>query len=418
MDDNDHRSLGNRLELFHQQEEGPGMVFWHPRGFTLYHLIEEHIRRHMRAAGYREVRTPQILARKLWERSGHVEKFGDAMFTFEQADGRAWAVKPMSCPCHIQIFNQRLRSFRELPIRYAEFGNCHRDEPSGAMHGLFRVRQMTQDDAHVFCTEPQIGAEVERFCRLLGRIYREFGFAGFEVRFSTRPERRAGSDELWDRAEAQLEAAARAAGLDPILQPGEGAFYGPKLEFHLEDRLGRRWQCGTIQLDFVLPERLDAAYRDEANGKAVPVILHHAVLGSLEQFVGFLLEQHEGRLPFWLAPEQIMIATAGGAGAEPAAAEALASFEAAGLRAVLDDGADTLARKIVRAHEAGIPVVAIIGAREVRDGTITLRRHDGRQEISPLAGAIERLRIEGSHPGDTGGLQQAAISALTVAGQF
>ncbi|HVJ54665.1 MAG TPA: threonine--tRNA ligase [Aliidongia sp.] len=394
MDDHDHRSLGNRLELFHQQEEGPGMVFWHPRGFALYHLIEEHIRNHMRAAGYREVRTPQILARKLWERSGHLEKYGDAMFSFEQADGRAWAVKPMSCPCHIQIFNQRLRSFRELPLRYAEFGSCHRDEPSGAMHGLFRARQFTQDDAHVFCTEAQIESEVERFCMLQRRIYAEFGFPEVEVDFSTRPERRAGTDAVWDRAESALEAAARAAGLDPIRQEGEGAFYGPKLDFHLRDRLGRRWQCGTVQLDFVLPERLDAAYRDEVNGKAVPVILHHAVLGSLERFIGILLEHHSGRLPVWLAPEQILVASIGAAQAEAAGA-AFAAFEAAGLRAVLDDGPDTLARKIVAAREAAIPIVAIVGAREAANGTVALRRHNGSQQILTIAAAIRQVRTEG-----------------------
>jgi threonyl-tRNA synthetase len=417
MHDHDHRSLGNRLELFHQQEEGPGMVFWHPRGFTLYHLIEDYIRRRMRAAGYREVRTPQILARSLWERSGHLERFGDAMFSFEQADGRAWAVKPMSCPCHIQIFNQRLRSFRELPLRYAEFGNCHRDEPSGAMHGLFRARQFTQDDAHVFCTEAQIAGEVERFCRLQQRIYRDFGFAEFEVRFSTRPENRAGSDAVWDQAEAALAAAAEAAGLDPVLQPGEGAFYGPKLEFHLQDRLGRWWQCGTVQLDFVLPERLDAAYRDEANGKAVPVILHHAVLGSLERFIGILLEHHEGRLPLWLAPEQILVASIGEAQAE-AAAEIHAGFAEAGLRAVLDAGPDTLARKIVSAHEAAIPIVAIIGAREARDGMVALRRHDGGQEVCSRATAIEQLRIEGLNPPDAAGSHGGGVSVAVACDQF
>jgi len=394
MHEYDHRSLGNRLELFHQQEEGPGMVFWHPRGFTLYRVIEDYIRRRMREAGYREVRTPQILAQSIFERSGHLEKSADTMFAFTQADGRAWAVKPVSCPGHIQIFNQRLRSFRDLPMRYCEFGCVHRDEPSGAMHGLLRVRQFTQDDAHVFCTEAQIEAEVQHFCRLQRRIYADFGFDAYEVRFSTRPAERHGSDALWDRAEAELEGAARAAGLDPIRQDGEGAFYGPKLEFHLQDRLGRWWQCGTVQLDFVLPERMDAAYRDEANGRAVPVILHHAVLGSLERFIGMLLEHYEGHLPIWLAPEQIVIASIGAAQADHAA-HLRDRFADAGLRAALDDGSETLARKIVAAHESAIPVVGVVGAREQRNGSIALRYRDGAQEELPVEAAMARLAAVG-----------------------
>jgi threonyl-tRNA synthetase len=390
MHDLDHRSLGQRLELFHQQEEGPGMVFWHPRGCALYRVIEEYIRGRMRAAGYREVRTPQILAQSIFERSGHLEKAADTMFKFRQADGRAWAVKPVSCPGQIQIFNQRLRSFRDLPLRYCEFGVVHRDEPSGAMHGLLRVRQFTQDDAHVFCTAAQIEAEVQHFCRLQRRIYADFGFTQVEVRFSTRPDVRAGSDALWDRAEASLEAAARAAGLDPIRQDGEGAFYGPKLEFQLQDRLGRWWQCGTIQLDFVLPVRMGARYRDESNQEAVPVILHHAVLGSLERFIGMLLEQHEGQLPLWLAPEQIVIASIGAAQAEAAAA-LCRRFADAGWRAALDDGPETLARKIVAAHEAGIPLIGVVGAREAAAGSVALRRRDGTQESLPVEAVLAKL---------------------------
>ena len=395
MHEHDHRSLGNRLDLFHQQEDAPGMVFWHPRGWVLYRLIEDHIRKRMREAGYREVRSPQILAQSIFRQSGHLEKAADTMFHFVQEDGRAWAVKPVSCPGHIQIFNQRLRSFRDLPMRYCEFGCVHRDEPSGALHGLMRARQFTQDDAHVFCTADQIEAEVRHFCRLQQQIYADFGFDRFEVRFSTRPEQRHGDDALWDKAEGALEAAARAAGLDPILQPGEGAFYGPKLEFHLQDRLGRWWQCGTVQLDAVLPERMGAAYRDEQNGRAVPLILHHAVLGSLERFIGILLEHHDGALPVWLAPEQIVIASIGSDQGDYAA-ELCCRFVAAGLRAVLDDGPDTIARKIVAAHEASIPLVGVVGAREARNGTIALRHRDGAQEVLPVETAIVRLGAAGS----------------------
>jgi len=394
MHEYDHRSLRNRLDLFHQQEDAPGMVFWHPRGWVLYRLIEDHIRKRMRAAGYHEVRSPQILAQSIFRQSGHLEKAADTMFHFVQEDGRAWAVKPVSCPGHIQIFNQRLRSFRDLPLRYCEFGCVHRDEPSGALHGLMRARQFTQDDAHVFCTADQVEAEVRHFCRLQRQIYADFGFDRFEVRFSTRPEQRHGDDALWDKAEAALEAAARAAGLDPILQPGEGAFYGPKLEFHLQDRLGRWWQCGTVQLDAVLPERMGAVYRDEQNGRAVPFILHHAVLGSLERFIGILLEHHDGALPVWLSPEQIVIASIGSDQGDYAA-ELRDRFVASGFRAVLDDGPDTIARKIVAAHEASIPLVGVVGAREARNGTIALRHRDGAQEVLPVETAIARLGAAG-----------------------
>jgi threonyl-tRNA synthetase len=390
MHEDDHRSLGQRLDLFHQQEDGPGMVFWHPRGAALYLVIEAHIRRRMRDAGYHEVRTPQLLAQSLFERSGHLAKAADTMFRFVQEDGRAWAVKPVSCPGHVQIFNQRTRSFRDLPMRYCEFGVVHRDEPSGALHGLLRARQFTQDDAHVFCMNDQIEAEIRNFCRLQRQIYADFGFDAVEVRFSTRPALRAGDDALWDRAEAALEAASRAAGLDPIPQPGEGAFYGPKLEFHLKDRLGRSWQCGTVQLDFVLPERLEIAYRDEANGRAVPALLHHAVLGSLERFIGMLLEHYEGQLPLFLAPDQIVVASIGAAQADYAAS-VCDRFAAAGWRAVLDDGPETLARKIVAAREAAIPVMGVAGSREAGDGTIALRFRNGTQAVLPVDAAIQRL---------------------------
>ena len=389
MHAHDHRALGNRLDLFHQQQEGPGMVFWHPRGVALWRVIEDHIRERMRQAGYREVRTPQILARPLWEQSGHWEKFGQDMFALE-AEGRPLAIKPMSCPCHIQIFNKRVRSFRDLPMRYFEFGAVHRSEPSGALHGLFRTRAFVQDDAHVFCREDQVEAEVRRFCEIQTALYADFGFDAVEVRFSTRPEVRAGADAVWDRAERSLEAAARAAGLDPIVQPGEGAFYGPKLEFHLKDRLGRSWQCGTVQLDFVLPERLDAAYHDETNGASRPVILHHAVLGSLERFIGILLEHYDGNLPPWLAPEQVLVASINKEAA-PYALKVEQALLDVGLRVALDDGADTLPRKIVDARERGIPLIAVIGKREARERTVALRHRDGSQEALSLPEAVARI---------------------------
>ena len=396
MDDIDHRSLGNRLDLFHQQEDGPGMVFWHPRGWALYRVVEDHVRRRMARAGYREVRTPQLLARGLWNRSGHWQKFGAQMFAVAD-EGRIMALKPMSCPGHVQIFNKRVRSYRELPIRYFEFGAVHRNEPSGALQGLMRARGFVQDDAHVFCLEHQVEAEVARFCGLLRRLYADFGFDDFDVAFATRPVQRAGSDEVWDRAEAALAEAARQAGLDFETLPGEGAFYGPKLEFHLRDRSGRRWQCGVIQLDLVMPERLGAAYVDEHGNHQLPVMLHHAVLGSLERFIGVLLEHHEGKLPLWLAPEQLVVASIGADDVVPACRVAEA-FEAAGLRVALDARPERLSRKIVDAHADGVPVLAAIGAREARDGTVALRFRDGRQESLPLAAAIARLEAEAQSP--------------------
>jgi threonyl-tRNA synthetase len=398
MDDNDHRSLGNRLDLFHQQEDGPGMVFWHPRGWALYRVVEDYMRRRMARAGYREVRTPQMMARSLWNRSGHWEKFGAQMFALAD-EGRMMALKPMSCPGHVQIFNKRVRSHRELPIRYFEFGAVHRNEPSGALQGLMRARAFVQDDAHVFCLDDQIEAEVARFCDLLRQVYADFGFAGFDVAFATRPAQRAGSDAVWDRAEAALAQAARRAGLEFETLPGEGAFYGPKLDFHLRDNRGRRWQCGVIQLDFVMPERLGAAYVDDHGERVVPVMLHHAVLGSLERFIGILLEHHDGRLPLWLAPEQVVVASIGADDVAPSCRVAEA-FEEAGLRVALDARPERLSRKIVDAREDGVPVLAAIGAREARDGTVALRFRDGRQESMPLAGAIARLRTEAVSPAE------------------
>ncbi len=396
MDEFDHRVLGSRLDLFHQQEEGPGMVFWHPRGWTVYRLIEDHIRRYMRQAGFREVKTPQILARDLWERSGHWEKFGENMFSLEDGE-RVFAIKPMSCPGHVAIFNSRLRSYRDLPIRYAEFGACHRNEPSGSLQGLMRGRAFTQDDAHVFCLEEHIEAEVAAFCRLLRRVYLDFGFGDFKVAFSTRPAMRAGDDALWDRAEEMLASAARMEGCDYVLQPGEGAFYGPKLEFLLPDRKGRFWQCGTIQLDFVLPERLDAVFVDHENNRSRPVMLHHAVLGSIERFCAMLLERWAGNLPLWLAPDQVMVASIQAAQATYAQA-VVETFDLAGLRVVSDLRAETLSRKIVQAREDAIPVIAIIGAREAVDGTVALRFRDGTQELLPVAAATAFLQREAAMP--------------------
>ncbi len=395
----DHRDIGNRQSLFHQQEDGPGMVFWHPRGFALYQAVEGHIQRHMRRAGYAEVRTPQLLARTLWEASGHWEKFGASMFTVEDGE-RSFALKPMSCPGHIQIFNRGVRSYRDLPLRLSEFGACHRNEPSGALLGLMRGRAFVQDDAHVFCTEAQIMAEVARFARLLSAVYGDFGFAEVEVGFATRPASRAGDEAQWDRAEAALLSAARAAGLDPATRPGEGAFYGPKLEFHLADRMGRRWQCGTIQADFVLPERLNARYADSDGRLRHPVILHHAVLGSIERFLAVLLEQHQGALPLWLAPEQVTVATVSPAEADYAehVAERL---RRAGLRVAVDAGPARLARKIVDGRELGIPIFLAVGAREAGSGTVALRHPGGVQEVLSLADAAQWITWQAAPPGGT-----------------
>lgn len=390
MDPNDHRVIANRLDLFHQQEEGPGMVFWHPRGFALYRVIEDYVRKRMRQAGFREIRTPQMLARSLWEQSGHWEKFGENMFALDDGH-RAFALKPMSCPCHVQIFRKRVRSFRELPLRFAEFGACHRNEPSGALQGLMRTRAFVQDDAHIFCTEDQVIEEVANFAIMLREVYSDFGFPDFRVGFSTRPERRAGGDALWDRAEAALERAAQAAGLEYQVQPGEGAFYGPKLDFILTDARGRQWQCGTVQLDFVLPERLDAEYVDRDNQRRRPVMIHHAVLGSMERFIGMLLEHYEGRLPFWLAPEQVLVASIMPEQAAYAA-EVGAALEAADFRALVDLRPERLSQKVLEAREAHIPVLLAVGAREAAAGAVAWREADGKSSVMPLAQALERLR--------------------------
>ena len=390
MDIDDHRAIGNRLDLFHQQEEGPGMVFWHPRGYAIYRVIEDYIRRRMRRAGFHEIKTPQLLARSLWEASGHWEKFGENMFSFEEGE-RAFALKPMSCPGHLQVFNMRTRSYRDLPLRYCEFGACHRNEASGALHGLMRTRAFVQDDAHIFCTEEQIEGEVRRFCAMLRAVYADFGFPDFIVGFSTRLPVRAGSNELWDHAEAVLAAAAQAAGLAPRLQAGDGTFYGPKLEFILRDRQGREWQCGTIQLDFVLPERLGAEYVDADNRRRRPAMMHQAVFGSIERFLAMLLEHHGGDLPLWLAPEQLVVASIGEA--QAAYAQRVADdFAKAEYRVAVDVRPERLPRKIVDARESGIPLLIAVGAREAKSETVSLRHRDGRQSTLRLTEAIELLR--------------------------
>jgi len=392
MDDHDHRAIANRMDLFHQQEEGPGMAFWHPRGFALYRIVEDYMRRRMHLLGFREVRTPQLLARSLWEESGHWDKFGDGMFTFEEGD-RAAALKPMSCPGHVQIFNKRRRSFRDLPMRLCEFGACHRNEPSGALQGLMRSRSFVQDDAHIFCGEEHVETEIARFCGQLHEVYADFGFDDIRVAFSTRPAERAGSEDAWDRAEFLLEQAAKAAGLDYQADPGEGAFYGPKLDFFLRDSRGREWQCGTVQLDLVLPDRLDAFYIDAANDRVRPVMIHHAVLGSLERFVGILLEHYDGTLPLWLAPDQIIVASIGedqGSYANHVAAQ----FEGACFRVVSDTRPERLSRKIIDQREAGIPVLLAVGKIEERDQTVSIRQRNGAQITCSIDEAIAQLRTD------------------------
>jgi threonyl-tRNA synthetase len=389
VDKLDHRSLGSRLSLWHIQEDAPGMVFWHPRGYAIYRVLEDYIRTRMRRLGYAEVRSPLLMPRELWVRSGHWDKFGENMFGVDSGE-RPMALKPMSCPCHVQIFNKGLHSWRDLPVRYTEFGACHRDEPSGALHGLMRTRAFEQDDAHVFCREEDVQREVARFIELLSEVYADLGFPEFAIALSTRPAVRAGSDDLWDWAEKTLGDAATGSGVSFSVQPGEGAFYGPKLEFALRDRLGRSWQCGTIQLDCVLPARLDAFYIAPDGSRAVPLMIHHAVFGSLGRFIAILLEHHGGALPFWLSPEQVAVAPIAQEQADYAA-EVMDMFEEFGLRAVSYSGAETLSRRIVAAHEAEVPVMAILGRREKESRTVTLRERDGAQSTLSWADAATAL---------------------------
>ncbi|MFP6747228.1 MAG: threonine--tRNA ligase [Alphaproteobacteria bacterium] len=394
----DHRKLGREMDLFHFQEEAAGMPFWHPKGWTLYRLLQDYMRRRLDDAGYLEVQTPQLFDRKFWEVSGHWETFQDVMYTSEFED-RIFALKPMNCPGHIQIFKQGLKSYRDLPLRMAEFGSCHRKEPSGALHGLLRVRAFTQDDAHIFCTVDQISSEGKLFCDLLLDIYRDLGFDEVIVKFADRPAVRVGSDEIWDRAEEALREATVAAGLDYTLNPGEGAFYGPKLEFVLRDAIGRDWQCGTLQVDFNMPDRLDASYVGDDNARHRPVMLHRAILGSFERFIGVMIEHYAGHLPLWLSPVQVVLATITN-DTDGYAAQAAGRMKAAGLRVETDLRNEKIGYKVREHSLAKIPVIAAIGQREAEDGTVALRRlGDKGQEVLALDDAIAILSREGAMPG-------------------
>ncbi len=394
----DHRRIGREMELFHQQEEAAGSVFWHPKGWQLWLAVEAYMRRRLEANAYVEVKTPQLVDFSLWEASGHADKFSESMFTITTQDERHLAVKPMNCPCHVQIFRQGIKSYRDLPLRMAEFGSCHRYEPSGALHGIMRVRAFTQDDAHIFCTEDQITSETIAFCQLLKEIYADFGFTDVRVKFSDRPAKRAGADETWDKAEAALLEASKAAGLETTLNPGEGAFYGPKLEFVLRDAIGREWQCGTLQVDFVLPERLDAAYVGEDGAKKRPVMLHRAILGSFERFLGILIENFAGRFPLWLAPVQVVVATIVSE-ADDFAREVLESLKAAGLRAELDLRNEKINYKVREHSVAKVPVMLVIGKREAENRSVAMRRLGSQnQEIVALDQAVATLASEASPP--------------------
>jgi len=384
----DHRALIARLDLCHFQDEAPAMVFWHPRGWTLYRLLEDAARAEVTAAGYREVRTPQLLRRAVWERSGHWGKFHDAMFAVGEGADQA-ALKPVSCPGHVQLVRRLAPSWRDLPIRLAEMGQCHRDEASGTWHGLMRLRQFTQDDGHIFCAEDQVAGEVERFCRGLAAFYRRFGFDQVSLALSLRPDHRLGDDAWWDRAERELGAVVAGLGLPCEIQPGAGAIYGPKLEFVLRDRRGRPWQCGTIQLDFATPQRFDVRYVDPAGERRHVVMLHRALYGSIERFLGILLEHHGAALPAWLAPEQIAVVPVS-ADQRDAAAEAHARLVRAGLRSRLDADDETLARRIARAHHDGVPFAVVVGDRERAAGTLAVRDRDGRWSL-PVDDAVAEL---------------------------
>ena len=397
----DHRKLGKQLGLFHIQEEAVGQVFWHPKGWTLYRTLENYVRTQLEATGYQEVKTPMLVDRKLWEASGHWENYRKNMFIAEVDEGEVagiarkavLAVKPMNCPCHVQIFRQGIRSYRELPLRMAEFGACHRYEPSGALHGLMRVRGFVQDDAHIFCTEDQISSETTAFCDLLKRMYKDLGFADVSVKFSDRPENRAGDDAIWDKAEGALKRAVEQAGLPYTMNPGEGAFYGPKLEFVLRDAIGRDWQCGTLQVDFVLPERLDAEYVAEDGSKQRPVMLHRAVLGSFERFIGILIENHAGALPYWLSPVQVVVAPIV-SDADGYAQEVCDAFKQAGIRTETDLRNEKINYKIREHSMQKIPVIAVVGRKEAEEKTVTLRRlGEERQETLTLAEATQRLHV-------------------------
>ena len=395
----DHRKIGRAMDLFHLQEEAKGMIFWHPKGWTLYRTVEAYMRRRLDQDGYVEVKAPQIMDRGLWEKSGHWEKFGANMFTCETTEGEELAVKPMNCPGHVQIFNFGQKSYRDLPLRMAEFGACHRFEPSGALHGIMRLRAFTQDDAHIFCREDQIEEETTKFVRLLNSVYADFGLELDSVKLALRPDLRAGTDEVWDVAEDKLDRAARqAVNMEVERLPGEGAFYGPKLEFHLSDAIGRTWQCGTLQLDFVLPERLDAEYVVEDGSKQRPVMLHRAICGSMERFIGVVIENYAGAFPLWLAPTQVVVATIT-SDADDYALKVAQELSAAGLRVETDLRNEKINYKIREHSLSKTPVIAVVGRREAEEGKVALRRFGSEgQSIMTTAEAVKALALEACPP--------------------
>jgi threonyl-tRNA synthetase len=408
----DHRRIGQEMDLFHLQQEAHGSVFWHPKGWAIWRQLEAYMRRRLDAAGYQEIKTPQLIDNKLWVASGHWGKFRENMFvvpdevpSIEEGEpvlsgsGELMALKPMNCPAHVQVFRQGITSYRDLPLRLAEFGTCHRNEPHGALHGIMRVRQFTQDDAHIFCTQDQLVEETKAFCALLDAVYRDLGFADYQVKLATRPEQRVGSEESWDRAEADLETALKATGLSYEVLPGEGAFYGPKLEFHLKDAIGRTWQCGTLQLDPQMPERLEASYVAEDGEKHPPLMLHRAILGTFERFLGILIEHHAGKFPLWLAPVQAVVATIV-SDADAYAEEVAQTLRAAGLRVETDLRNEKINYKVREHSLAKVPNLLVLGRREAEERTVALRPlgSDSRQEVLALDALVERLRAEAVPP--------------------
>ena len=384
----DHRKIGRALDLFHIQDEAVGSVFWHEKGWVIYREVEKYIRQKLEENDYFEVKTPQLVDRSLWEKSGHWEKFRENMFIAESED-RSLAIKPMNCPCHVQIFNQSLKSYRQLPLRMAEFGSCHRNESSGSLHGIMRVRAFTQDDAHIFCEENQVNSETVKFCNLLKQVYKDFGFTKVDVKFSTRPEVRAGTDETWDKSEAALAEAVKEAGLDYEVTPGEGAFYGPKLEFHLTDAIGRTWQCGTLQVDFILPERLDATYIGSDGSKKRPVMLHRAIIGTFERFIGILIENCAGNFPLWLAPVQAVVATITN-DSDEYASKVIKELKAAGLRVEGDLDSQKISYKIREHSVKKVPYILALGKREAENGQVSVRKFgDTKQEVMSLEDFIK-----------------------------
>ncbi len=394
----DHRRLGTELSLFHIQEEAVGSVFWHPKGWRLYRTLETFIRNRLAKCDYHEVKTPQLVDRSLWEASGHWDMYGDLMFTVQSDDDKVLAVKPMNCPCHVQIFKQGLKSYRDLPLRMSEFGSCHRNEPSGSLHGIMRVRAFTQDDAHIFCTPEQIITETQSFCKLLQGIYKDLGFESIQVKFSDRPEKRAGADEIWDKAEKALTEASIAAGLNYTLNPGEGAFYGPKLEFVLKDCLGRDWQCGTLQVDFLLPERLDASYVGEDGKRHRPVMLHRAILGSMERFIGVLIENYAGKFPVWLAPVQVVVTTVTSA-ADAYAKEIYEKLQALGIFVELDDRNEKISYKVREHSLQKIPYILAVGAREAENSCVSVRTLGSQEQVTMnLSDFLDKIIAEARIP--------------------